>query len=91
MKLLNTAFLYFNKIKVVHSIKGRIRLSVPGLNKVPAEMQKYDHYTTDIIKMQKGVKSVEYSYITSKILITYGSCGTRTQKLWLLGSRAQAQ
>lgn len=69
--LLSTAFLLFNKIKVVHSIPGRLRLSVPGLNKVPEHMKQYDRYTTSIIKMEKGILEVSYSYMTCKILVTY--------------------
>lgn len=37
--LLKSAFLYFNKIKVVHSIPGRLRLQIPGLDKVPEDMK----------------------------------------------------
>ena len=64
--LLKSAFLYFNKIKVVHSIPGRLRLQIPGLDKVPEDMKKYEHYTTSIIKMEKGIEEISYSYITSK-------------------------
>lgn len=81
MKLLTSAFLYFNKIKIVHSVPGRLRLYVPGLNKIPKEMQKYDFYTTELIEMEKGVKSVEYSYVTSKILIIYDKDLTDEKKI----------
>ena len=83
--LLITAFLYFSKIKVVHSIPGRLRLHIPGLDKVPDEMKKYEHYTTDIIKFEEGVEEVKYSYITSKILLTYDVKKTNEKNIlnWL--------
>lgn len=70
-KFLKTAFLYFNKIKVVHSIPGRLRLQIPGMDKVPDKMKKYENFTTNIVKLVDGVKDISYSYITGKILITY--------------------
>lgn len=79
--LFKTAFLYFNKIKVVHSIPGRIRLSVPGLNNVPESMRKYEHYTTSLMKLEDGIKEISYSYITGKILITYDNDLTNEKKI----------
>lgn len=71
MNILTSAFMVFNKIKVVHSIPGRVRLFVPGLGKVPEDMRKYQVYTTSLMKMLPGIKEISYSYITSKVLITY--------------------
>ena len=79
--LLKTTFFYFNKIKVVHSIPGRIRLSVPGLNNVPEYMRKYEHYTTSLIKIEEGIKDISYSYITGKVLLTYDKNVTNEQKI----------
>lgn len=83
--LLKSAFLYFNKIKVVHSIPGRLRLQIPGLDKVPEDMRKYEHYTTSIIKMEKGIEEISYSYITSKVLVKYNPLLTNEKKIvdWL--------
>lgn len=83
--LLKSAFLYFNKIKVVHSIPGRLRLQIPGLDKVPEDMKKYEHYTTSIIKMEKGIEEISYSYITSKVLVKYNPTLTNEKKIvdWL--------
>jgi hypothetical protein len=61
----------FNQIKVVHSIPGRLRLFVPNLSKVPEELKKYDNEVKKLILSKKGIKSVEYSYITNKILLYY--------------------
>ncbi len=83
--LLKTAFLYFNKIKVVHSISGRLRLQIPGLDKVPEDMKKYEHYTTSIIKLENGIEEITYSYVTSKILVKYNPQLTNEKKIveWL--------
>lgn len=66
-----TTYLMFNQIKVVHSISGRLRLFVPNLSKVPEELKKYDNEVKKLILSKKGIKSVEYSYITNKILLYY--------------------
>ena len=79
--LLKTAFFYFNKIKVIHSIPVRIRLAVPGLNNVPENMRKYEHYTTSLIKIEKGIKDVSYSYVTGKVLLIYDTNETNEKKI----------
>ena len=66
-----TTYLMFNQIKVVHSIPGRLRLFVPNLSNVPEELKKYDDEVKKFILSKKGIKSVEYSYITNKILLYY--------------------
>ena len=66
-----TTYLMFNQIKVVHSIPGRLRLFVPNLSKVTEELKKYDNEVKKLILSKKGIKSVEYSYITNKILLYY--------------------
>ena len=83
--IMKSAYMFFNKIKVVHSIPGRLRLSIPGLNQVPEDLRKYDHYTTEVIKMEPGIKEVSYSYITGKMLILYDPAQTDEKKIveWL--------
>lgn len=72
-RLMVKTYMYFNKIKLLHSIPGRIRLLVPGLNMIPKEMQNYENKLTELIKLLNGIECVEYSYITNKILIKYDS------------------
>ena len=83
--ILKKTYLMFNKVKVVHSIPGRIRLLIPSLDKFPEQMKKYEHYITAIIKLKDGIKSVEYSYLTSKILIEYDKMKLKEQDIvdWL--------
>jgi len=83
--ILKKTYLMFNKVKVVHSIPGRIRFFIPSLDKFPEQMKKYEHYITAIIKLKDGIKSVEYSYLTSKILIEYDKMKLKEQDIveWL--------
>ena len=67
--ILKKTYLMFNKVKVVHSIPGRIRLFIPSLDEFPEQMKKHEGYITAIIKLKNGINSIEYSYLTSKILI----------------------
>ena len=69
--LFKATYLMFNQIKVVHGIPGRLRLSVPNLSDIPEELKKYDYRVTELILSKKGIKSVEFSYITNKILLYY--------------------
>ena len=83
--ILKQTYLMFNKVKVVHSIPGRVRLLIPSLDKFPEQMKKHEHYITTIIKLKNGIKSVEYSYLTSKILIEYDKMKLKEQDIvdWL--------
>ena len=83
--ILKKTYLMFNKVKVVHSIPGRIRLLIPSLDKFPKQMKKHEHYITAIIKLKNGIKSVEYSYLTSKVLIEYDKMKLKEQDIvdWL--------
>ena len=69
--LFKATYLMFNQIKVIHSIPGRLRLSVSNLSEIPKELKKYDYRVTELILSKKGIKSIEYSYITNKILLYY--------------------
>lgn len=83
--ILKQTYLMFNKVKVVHNIPGRIRLLIPSLDKFPEQMKKHEHYITTIIKLKNGIKSVEFSYLTSKILIEYDKMKLKEQDIvdWL--------
>lgn len=83
--ILKKTYLIFNKVKVVHSISGRIRLLIPSLDKFPEQMKKHEHYITSIIKLKNGIKSIDYSYLTSKVLIEYDKEKLKEQDIvdWL--------
>ena len=83
--LFKATYLMFNQIKVVHSIPGRLRLFVPNLSDVPEQLKKYDYKVTKFILSKKGIKSIEYSYITNKILLYYDTKLTSEKEIldWL--------
>ena len=60
--LFKATYLMFNQIKVVHSIPGRLRLSVPNLSKIPEELKKYDYRVTELI-LSKNVKLISEKQI----------------------------
>ena len=78
--LLKKTYLMFNKVKVVHSIPGRIRLFIPSLDQFPEQMKKYENYITAIIKLKAGINNIEYSYTTSKILVEYNKTKLKEEK-----------
>ena len=41
------------------------------MSKIPEELKKYDYRVTELILSKKGIKSIEYSYVTNKILLYY--------------------
>lgn len=83
--LLKKTYLIFNKVKVVHSIPGRIRLFIPSLDQFPEQMKKYENYITAIIKLKAGINNIEYSYTTSKILVEYDKTKLKEEDIvnWL--------
>ena len=83
--LLKKTYLMFNKVKIVHSIPGRVRLLIPSLDKFPEQMKKYESYITGIIKLKTGINNIEYSYLTSKVLIEYDKTKLNEQNIvdWL--------
>lgn len=83
--LLKKTYLMFNKVKVVHSIPGRIRLFIPSLDQFPEQMKKYENYITAIIKLKVGINNIEYSYTTSKILVEYDKTKLKEEDIvnWL--------
>lgn len=59
------------KIKVSHSLPGRIRLKVSSLKMVPEEYKVYEKFIGEALKKLKGVQTVNVNSVTGSILITY--------------------
>lgn len=59
------------KVSIVHSISGRLRLSIPTLKKIPKEWQVESSNITDVFQTIKGVKEVNYNYISGSALVIY--------------------
>lgn len=62
---------HFTKIKVVHSIPGRIRLKLSNMTKLPKECKFYDNYLKGAITMIEGIEEVNFNYIIGTIIIKY--------------------
>lgn len=72
-KIFKQTYFYFNKIRIIHSVPGRVRISVPGLNIIPEETKKYEENMTELILILDGIENIQYSYLTNNILINYNS------------------
>lgn len=60
-----------SKIKVIHTLPGRLRLKIPYLNTVPLEYRKYDDKILQGIKILKGIETLTINYDINTVLITY--------------------
>ncbi len=70
-KFLATQFFKFSKMKVVHSIPGRIRLSVPGLKMVDSSFIHFEEELIEILKELRGVNDISLSSVSGKALVLY--------------------
>ena len=66
-----TVHKFFNQVKVVHRLPGRLRLSVPMLARVPSEWLRYKTDLIKIIKRRQGIEDLELSIVTGRVLIHY--------------------
>ncbi len=85
MNISKLIFKLFSGVKVVHSIPGRIRVQVNGLNKLNENLRKKEDFLLNLLKSIEGIKDIEVSYITNKILIFYDKDKVSEEKiiLWL--------
>lgn len=59
------------KIKVAHSMPGRIRFKVSSLTMIPEEYRKYEKFIGESIGRLNGVTKVDVNNITGSVLVTY--------------------
>lgn len=59
------------KIKVSHSIPGRIRFKVSSLKMVKEECKTYEKFLHQALMKLNGIESVEVNAITGSILVVY--------------------
>ena len=59
------------KIKVPHSLPGRLRLKVSSLKLIPKEYIVYEKFIDESLKKLDGVTSVEINNLTGSILVIY--------------------
>ena len=59
------------KIKVSHSIPGRIRFKVNSLKMVKEECKLYEKFLHDALFKLEGIEKVEVNAVTGSILVEY--------------------
>lgn len=59
------------KIKISHSLPGRVRFKVGTLTMIPEEYKIYLKFINDALKKLNGVETVEVNDTTGSILVTY--------------------
>ena len=59
------------KIKVSHSLPGRLRLKVSSLKLIPKEYIVYEKFIDESLKKLDGLTSVEINNLTGSILVIY--------------------
>ncbi|WBW95035.1 HMA2 domain-containing protein [Oceanirhabdus sp. W0125-5] len=69
------------KIKVIHSIPGRLRINAPAIKQIPKEWQIQDENITSVFLVIKGVKEVSFSYLTGNVVIKYDPQITNEKKI----------
>lgn len=69
------------KIKVAHSIPGRIRFKVASLKDIPDEYMIYEKYLHQALKKLDGVENVDVNKMTGSILINYDIKRTYEEKI----------
>lgn len=70
-QLLTDAYIKFSKIKVVHSIPGRVRLQIPGLKQVPDEYRHLEKELLDLATLLPGVTDLSLCFVTGRALLHY--------------------
>lgn len=71
MRLIKNLYEYMIKIYIVHSIPGRLRLTIPSMLEIPEAWQVDSFTITELIEAIPGVKEASYSYVTGSALILY--------------------
>ena len=76
---------FLNRVAVVHSLPGRVRLHVPALAHIP-EDAPIDEYTAMTVASLPGITSVRVSRATATALIEYEEPITEAQIVELVRS-----
>jgi len=73
-KLLLQSYKHLAKIKVIHNIPGRLRLSIPGLKNLKnSNYLRYEHVFYSLIKKIPGISHIDSSYVSGNLLIEYNT------------------
>ncbi len=64
---------YTKRIKVLHSIEGRVRIKLPDLDKIPENNKIHEEDVMKAVKMLNGIKDVSINYVIGTCIINYDS------------------
>ena len=64
---------YTKRIKVLHSIEGRVRIKLPDLDKIPEKYKIHEEDVIKAVKMLNGIKDVSINYVIGTCIINYDS------------------
>lgn len=73
-------FNFHVRIKVVHSIPGRMRIHIPIAKKIPEALHLSDRHF-EAFKMVKGINDVRFSYMTCNAIVEYDLTKTTEEKI----------
>lgn len=71
----------FAKVKVVHSIPGRLRLKVCKSVDIPEQFRGYDKFVVVGVKLLNGIKDINFNYLLGTIVLTYDVEQTYEEKI----------
>lgn len=64
---------YTKRIKVLHSIEGRVRIKLPDLDKIPEKYKIHEEDVIKAVKMLNEIKDVSINYVIGTCIINYDS------------------
>jgi len=79
MILRDLALRYALRIRVRHSLPGRLRLHVDALKSVPPESQHLAALVARLLGVPRGIERVDVTFVTGNLLVQY-DVGTITEQ-----------
>ncbi|AKL96393.1 hypothetical protein CACET_c29490 [Clostridium aceticum] len=74
-------FLYFDKVEVVHSLPGRLRIYAPVAKMIPENLKVDNDWMNRLFSLIPGVNTVSFSPVTSSLLIHYDPGKTTEERV----------
>ncbi|APM38525.1 HMA2 domain-containing protein [Clostridium kluyveri] len=74
-------FKYFAKVKLVHSMPGRLRLKLVNVSNIPEEYSYYIKYLKDALCILPGIDKVKFNHVIGTILIEYSVDKAHEEKI----------
>ena len=72
-------------VRIVHHLPGRMRLRVPGLERLSPKWNQYCADAVGILKLKEGIDDVQVSIATGRVLVAYNPRLTNPSEIinWL--------